>query len=753
MKYTNFLDLFDLEGIELALLSTFNFDPDFFERRLLAESSLIDARRIAVFMDCGQWHQLMSEDIPARLINQRYLVVPVRHTPGVFHPKLHICLSNQGARVLCGSGNLTRAGCTHNLELANSVPICWNEKEGVCGSVGLAEEVLTFFETAADRSDGDSGAIAKKWIQDYRRAVRWKSPANASGAESGDLPIRLLHTYAGKLWDGLLESLGTVAPDRLVAISPYFDEDAALILRAKKMWPRCRLEVVAQQHTSTLPVEAIKRARCRLSLFEVTNASRRLHAKLVGWEANGSSGCIVGSANFTTAAWDGRNVEACLYLSNASDGIASLFDSKLPRKEIALADFISGTEIEPRSSESGAHALALESAVVDRKGHLKIVFKCEIKPLPKTLTMRIRLNDPRRMPIDTEFPLTDGTKATLQFPENDSQSGLLGSLVGRAEGHEIESTPVWIILEDQLTYEGSEGGTEKGGKDKRQTGWDLPEVLEQIRATEGVAEVIKHLDEFSISFSDGMKRLGLGRAGWGRSEPFHEDVLPAWIRAWESPGSELHLAIYRFARRHEDKCLSRHAERANIDGMGNFLDIFVAIVRLLFVFYARKVVEKHVLLRHLISCIGIATNGIKTELRSSDGYLLELSRKYGGVLKEECESLNFTGYLYATLVIAHVVSHELDRPGKASGVRGKLWLPGTVANRRFGFPGVRKPDPLKEARSDVAAVRTKVRDTLTAAGVALPSGDDVAAALESFEMMPEDALACYKSHIGKILCG
>ena len=108
MKYTDFSGLFDLDGIELALLSTFNFDPDYFERRLLAETTLTDARRIAVFMDCGQWHQLLSEDIPARLINLRYLVVPVRHKPGVFHPKLHACLSGEEARILCGSGNLTR---------------------------------------------------------------------------------------------------------------------------------------------------------------------------------------------------------------------------------------------------------------------------------------------------------------------------------------------------------------------------------------------------------------------------------------------------------------------------------------------------------------------------------------------------------------------------------------------------------------------------------------------------------------------
>ena len=649
----------------------------------------------------------------------------------------------------------TRAGCTHNLELTNSVPIGWGKDGGAFGSVELVDETLSFFEKAADRSDGDAGAIATKWIQDYRQAVGWKNRVKASGGESGEPQIELLHTYDGKLWDRLLESLGSVAPERLLVISPYFDEDAALIRRVRKTWPRCRLEIVAQQHTSTLPVAAIKRARCGLSLFELTTASRRLHAKLVAWEGNGASGCIVGSANFTTAAWDGLNVEACLYLRDPSDRVEALFDSKLPRKEMTLDDFVPGTESEPRPHEGEAYVLVLDSAIVDRKGHLRIAYQCDVTPLPKVLTLRIRLGDPRRSPIDTTFLVSDGTKAKVPFPEEaraDSHSSLLGSLVAEIDGKHVESAPVWIIQENQLTHEASEGGSGKGNPNKRQAGLDLPEVLEQLRATEGLAAVIEYLNGFNISFSDGTKRFGMGRDRWGRSEPFHEDVLPEWIRTWDSPGTELHLAIYQFARRHEDKCLSKHAERGNIDGMGNFLDIFVAIVRLLFVFHMRKVVEISYLLRHINRCIEIATTGFRATCSSSDGYLLALSRNYREVLPEECDALNFAGTLYAGLVIAHVVSHELDRPKGSESIRSKLYKPGRGPKQRFGFPGVPRHDPLKEARSEVVALRTKLRNTLTRTGVAIPSIEDVTLALEGFEMMSESELACYKSHINTILC-
>src|SRR5262249_23950661 len=97
------------------------FEPDFFERRLMKCPALRRARRIAVFMDAGQWHSLIHFDAASRWVNRRYLVVPVRLEQGVFHPKLCLLLSDKSGQVLCGSTNLTRSGCSSNLELLNSI--------------------------------------------------------------------------------------------------------------------------------------------------------------------------------------------------------------------------------------------------------------------------------------------------------------------------------------------------------------------------------------------------------------------------------------------------------------------------------------------------------------------------------------------------------------------------------------------------------------------------------------------------------
>lgn len=123
MKFSDFSSLLDSEPANIALLSTFQFDPDYFERRLLRRcASLLKARRIVVFMDGSEWTTLIRQDVRARWLNQRYLVVPVQRSTGVFHPKLSLMLFDGGGCVLCGSNNLTRSGCSSNLELLNSLP-------------------------------------------------------------------------------------------------------------------------------------------------------------------------------------------------------------------------------------------------------------------------------------------------------------------------------------------------------------------------------------------------------------------------------------------------------------------------------------------------------------------------------------------------------------------------------------------------------------------------------------------------------
>jgi hypothetical protein len=148
MTFVEATDLYEGDPARLALLSTFQFDPAFFEKKLLHMPALAQARRIVVFMDAGQWSRLLEQDAPARLLNRRYLVVPVTVPQGVFHPKLTLLASPGRATVLCGSNNLTRAGTFSNLELLNSLS-CEIGPDEDEETLGLAAESCGFSNSAA----------------------------------------------------------------------------------------------------------------------------------------------------------------------------------------------------------------------------------------------------------------------------------------------------------------------------------------------------------------------------------------------------------------------------------------------------------------------------------------------------------------------------------------------------------------------------------------------------------------------------
>jgi hypothetical protein len=493
--------------------------------------------------------------------------------------------------------------------------------------------------------------------------------------------------------------------------------------RVWSTWPNCRLEVIAQQHTSNLPVAQIQAARIPLELREVSCRKRRLHAKLLAWDSEKGGGCFVGSANFTSAAWDGLNVEACLLVLNPGEMVEWLFDSH-PAHKINVADFVAGAEHEPQPlvPDNNSAMLSLRSAILTRASHLRVEYHCAKELGATALTVAIRAGGEHRPRAAMVVPVAEEANHVIQLESQllaDIHGSVMLSLAAQCPHGERESAPIWLIQEDCLTYESSDGDSAHGRSAIVENGFGIPEYLEELGRREGARAIIEYLNRLRIHFHDGSKGLATKRRFRVRqSDPFHPDVLPEWWRAGTFPQADLQNAICQFARRHEDRQLKKHAKRGNINGMENFLDILVALVRLLYVYRVRGVVERDRLIWHLGRCLGIATVGIQRDYDSSEGYLLTLSRNLSGdmrVLQRVADGLNFVGYLDAVLLIAQMVSPAPGKP-KATALRQRL--PELCASLNRG---------------------------LAAAGLTRPTTDRIVAALESFEMLSEHELGSYNA--------
>jgi hypothetical protein len=126
-------------------------------------------------------------------------------------------------------------------------------------------------------------------------------------------------------------------------------------------------------------------------------------------------------------------------------------------------------------------------------------------------------------------------------------------------------------------------------------------------------------------------------------------------------GETLVEAIYDFADRHEHKRLRRHADRGNINGIDNFLDILVAVVRLLFIYHVRGIVPKSQVVGRLCKYIRIATDGIHEATDNCNGFLSTASQNLDQdktLIKNVVSDTRFLEHLWAVLRIAQLARSE-----------------------------------------------------------------------------------------------
>jgi hypothetical protein len=200
-------------------------------------------------------------------------------------------------------------------------------------------------------------------------------------------------------------------------------------------------------------------------------------------------------------------------------------------------------------------------------------------------------------------------------------------------------------------------------------------------------------------------------------------VAPDWLLHQKGEAENLASAILDFVERHVKGRLVKHARRGNVNGMENFLDVFTAIVRLLYVYHQRGVVRGPGLVGRVIQCIEIATGGIEAPDLACEGYLLAVADHLRDeeTLQQASEQVNFTGHVRAALMIAQkvrFVPNDQSNPYRRPSTGPRECLPTTA---------------------------DLVRDTLAEVGLAEPSWQDVLEALEQYRMFSDGDLLAFRN--------
>ena len=249
MKHLDLLEQFDKGAGAFGFIATYEFDPQFFERRILAKRTFGSADRLIVFMDRGRYQELINGGLQVPGFNRCYLVVPMDRAPMVFHPKLYLALGDKRADGLVGSNNCTNAGIAYNVELCSTFSFL-ADKPGPNDAV--ARSVLRQIYEAMRIFAADAGVLKNVIETEFFKPAEDRFPWLHPKVTIPKASIELIHSHEGLLWNELINRLKKRTVRKITIISPFYDKELGFLKQLRKLWPAAVLTVVAQQDYATL---------------------------------------------------------------------------------------------------------------------------------------------------------------------------------------------------------------------------------------------------------------------------------------------------------------------------------------------------------------------------------------------------------------------------------------------------------------------------------------------------------------------
>lgn len=304
-----------------VLMTTFAFDPVFFEKVVLPDLRRGGTEDILILCDADCLHETLTvEGDQLRSYGREYLVEPI-HINGSFHPKIFFRIGPEGCLLWCGSSNLTRAGWGTNREIGTLIQL---ETDALPGSIKNIINSLRSFVF---------GELANRWLDEWAGGKEIETDIDIPIHLSTSIPLidQLEARWHGRTFDSL--ELWTGSSDKHGAFLEKCDQ----IFGVKNF----RIHANGQN----LDLNRNLAEKLGIQINVVDEQRQRVHAKAYFFQnkSDSDAAVIVGSANCSRAGWllshtRRGNIEAIVVHDQVSkETQASLF-ANLPSDEIPLSE-------------------------------------------------------------------------------------------------------------------------------------------------------------------------------------------------------------------------------------------------------------------------------------------------------------------------------------------------------------------------------------------------------------------------------
>lgn len=296
-----------------ALLTTYSFDPIFFESVYLSTLRKLGITNVVVLMDASMYDQLLadSEYHCHRVSLQNYtLVRQVNVHSGVFHPKMVLLFGEEEGTLIVGSGNLTYSGITNNDEVWNVFHVQGSNST----HYSLFYQAWKYLLSSISRNN----SLVRKQINWMLEQSPWLNKESADESvqlSSGEDCFFFYNSTEQTIINRLIFLVGNKNIVQIKVVSPFYDIRGNALIQLYAHFNPQQFICILDLKRKSAPKNLLNNSNI---VFWKADSSNPLHAKIYELQAENETWLLCGSANAGNMALGTNqneyNDEACILL-------------------------------------------------------------------------------------------------------------------------------------------------------------------------------------------------------------------------------------------------------------------------------------------------------------------------------------------------------------------------------------------------------------------------------------------------------